>query len=148
MKLLCSDSLAFFLVQLAFIVSNPNISQNSDEPRNVVTPTGLIYTILERGSGPAAQKGDHVHIHEIVSIQGGPVYLDTRDGGEPVRFLLGGQQAIEGVDEGVTGMKVGERRRLIIPPKLSKRSAYPKGLPPDATLVYEVVLIAIEPSPD
>ncbi len=62
-----------------------------------------------------------------------------------MRFLLGGKQVIDGVDEGVTGMKVGERRQMIVPPELSKRNTYPEGLSPKDTLHYDVELVGIEP---
>jgi len=58
--------------------------------------------------------------------------------------LLGGQQVIDDVDEGVTGMRIGERRKLIVPPALSRRSTYPDGLSPEDTLYYDVELIGIE----
>ena len=61
----------------------------------------------------------------------------------PSKFLLGGSQVIAGVDDGVTGMRVGERRRLIVPPSLGKRSEYLANIPPDATLHYDNELLEI-----
>lgn len=112
--------------------------------RNITTPSGLTYTVLEEGTGPVARAGQHVMIHETTWFSDGRVFYTTRNG-RPLRFLLGGGQVIEGVDEGVTGMRVGERRRIIVPPELSRRSSYPEGLSPNDTLHYEVELIGIEP---
>jgi FKBP-type peptidyl-prolyl cis-trans isomerase len=56
---------------------------------------------------------------------------------------LGSNQVIAGVDEVLTGMRVGERRNAIIPPSLSKRSSYPANTPPDATLYYDIELVEI-----
>ena len=110
----------------------------------VTTPSGLVYQIVTHGTGPAAKRGQQVLVHEILSLADGTVIYSTRTNDQAVKFLLGAKQAIDGVDEGVTGMQAGERRKLIVPPKLSKRTTYPKGLSPDATLYYDVELIAIE----
>lgn len=69
----------------------------------------------------------------------------TTEGRAPIRFLLGGKQVIDGLDEGVMGMKVGERRRMVVPPSLSRRSSYPADLDPNAVLYYDVLVVAIEP---
>ncbi len=69
--------------------------------------------------------------------------FSSRDKNTPVTFLLGGNQVISGVDEGVSGMRVGERRMLIVPPKLSHRSMYPPNTPPDSVLHIDVELVQI-----
>ncbi len=114
------------------------------EPRPVVTPSGLSYTVVTPGTGDAAVPGAYVTIHETTSFADGRVHFTT-DGRTPIRFLLGGKQVIDGLDEGVTGMTVGERRRLVVPPSLSKRSSYPADLDPNAVLYYDVLVVAIEP---
>lgn len=111
----------------------------------IVTPSGLSYEIVARGRGPSARPGDHVTIHETTSFADGRVHFST-DGRKPIRFLLGGKQVIDGLDEGVTCMKVGERRRLVVPPALSRRSAYPPDLDPAAVLYYDVTVVKIEKS--
>ena len=110
----------------------------------VRTPSGLVYTVVQPGSGPAAQAGQYVLIHETTTLPDGRVHYSTHTAGQPLRFLLGGSQVIDGVDEGVTGMRVGERRKLIVPPALSRRSTYPAGLSPDDTLYYDIELVGIE----
>jgi FKBP-type peptidyl-prolyl cis-trans isomerase len=110
-----------------------------------VTPSGLSYEVVARGRGPSARPGDHVTIHETTSFADGRVHFTT-DGRKPIRFLLGGKQVIDGLDEGVTCMKVGERRRLVVPPVLSRRSAYPPDLDPTAVLYYDVTVVKIEKS--
>lgn len=112
--------------------------------RTVKTPSGLVYNVVEHGSGPAARAGQYVLIHETTTFADGRILYSSRPGGEPLRFLLGGKQVIDGMDEGVTGMRVGERRTMIVPPTLSRRSTYPEGLSPEDTLYYEVELIGIE----
>jgi FKBP-type peptidyl-prolyl cis-trans isomerase len=111
--------------------------------RAVVTPSGLTYTIVEKGKGRSAKPGNYVTIEETTALADGRVHFTT-DGRKPIRFLLGGKQVIDGLDEGVTCMKVGERRRLIVPPSLSKRTGYPSGLSPDDVLFYDVKVVGIE----
>lgn len=83
-------------------------------------------------------------IHETTTLPSGAV-LYSSHGGRPITFVLGGQQVIAGVDEGVTGMRVGKRRLPVVPPALSRRTAYPPDTPPDATLLIAVRLMAIRP---
>jgi len=111
--------------------------------RTVTTTTGLKYRVVVAGSGPAAHPGQSVRIHETTTLADGTVVYSTRTKNDPLKFLLGGSQVIAGVDEGVTGMKVGERRKLIVPPDLSKRSSYPANTPPVATLYYDIELVEI-----
>jgi FKBP-type peptidyl-prolyl cis-trans isomerase len=109
----------------------------------ITTPSGLAYTVVRQGSGRAAESGRHVTIHETTTFADGRTLYSTREG-EPLRFLLGGKQVIDGLDEGVTGMRVGERRTMVVPPALSRRTAYPDGLSPDDTLHYDVELVGVE----
>ena len=128
---------------LVMLLSNAVGCAGSSKP--IITSSGLVYTIVEQGSGPTARIGQHVLIHETTTFTDGRLLYSTRTAGQPLRFLLGGKQVIEGVDEGVTGMRVGERRKLIVPPALSKRSMYPDGLSPKDSLHYDVELVGIEP---
>jgi peptidylprolyl isomerase len=109
----------------------------------ITTKSGLKYEVTAEGRGPQAKAGDHVRIHETMGLADGTVIFTTRTKGAPIQFLLGGNQAIAGLDEGVTGMRAGERRKMIIPPSLSKRSSYPPNTPPDAVLHYDVELVEI-----
>ena len=120
-----------------------NSSAESD--KKVTTKSGLQYQVIVEGRGPRAKAGAHVRIHETTTLKDGTLIYSTRTKDSPLKFLLGGNQVIAGVEEGVTGMHVGERRKLIVPPSLSKRSTYPKNTPPDATLYYDIELIEILP---
>jgi FKBP-type peptidyl-prolyl cis-trans isomerase len=111
--------------------------------RTFTTKTGLKYQIVVAGNGPAALPGQFVRIHETTTLDDGTWIYSTRTRNNPLKFLLAGNQVIAGVDEGVTGMRVGERRKLIVPPSLSKRSAYPTNVPPEATLYYDIELVEI-----
>jgi FKBP-type peptidyl-prolyl cis-trans isomerase len=109
----------------------------------ITTKSGLQYEVVAKGRGEPAKAGASVRIHETTTLKDGTLIYSTRTTGKPLKFLIGGNQVIAGVDEGVRGMRSGERRRLIVPPSLSKRSSYPANTPPDATLYYDIELVEI-----
>ena len=111
--------------------------------RQVKTESGLIYEIVAKGTGPTASAGQTVRIHETLSLPDGRVIFTSRKNNQTVTFLLGGNQVIAGVDEGVTGMHVGERRKLLVPPSLDGRTFDPKFIPPDAIRHYDIELVEI-----
>jgi FKBP-type peptidyl-prolyl cis-trans isomerase len=110
----------------------------------VTTASGLQFEVLAVGTGAVAQTGQRVRIHETTTLPSGGLIYSSR-GSSPITFLLGGKQVIDGVDQGVTGMRVGERRRLIVPPTLSRRTGYPANTPRDSTLHIDVELVEIVP---
>lgn len=112
------------------------------------TAAALRYRTTAPGHGPGAKAGDTVRIQETVALPDGTVVFESRDKGGPIPFTIGDGHVITGVDQGVRGMKVGERRRLTIPPELSKRTSYPPNVPPDATLRIDVDLVEIVPRED
>jgi FKBP-type peptidyl-prolyl cis-trans isomerase len=109
----------------------------------IKTASGLVYEVVATGTGPAAQRGDTLRIHETLSLPGGKVIFNSREKNQTVTFKLGANQVIPGVDEGVTGMRVGERRKLFVPPSLDGRKLDPQLIPPDAIRHYDIELVAI-----
>lgn len=117
----------------------------SCSPQPIRTASGLVYQVTKKGKGPAATSGQRVSIHETTRLSNGRVLKSTHTQGKPLTFLLGGKQVIDGIDEAVTGMRVGERRTLVVPPRLSRRTSYSEGLKPEDTLNYQVELVHILP---
>ncbi len=115
-------------------------------PATVVLPDGLKYVDLKVGKGPLPQQGQTVTVHYVGKLLDGTKFDSSRDRGTPFSFPLGEGQVIAGWDEGVKTMHVGGLRRLIIPAKLGygEQGAGDK-IPPNATLVFEVELLSIEP---
>lgn len=111
-------------------------------PKLVKTGSGLSYEIVQQGSGAIARPGQTVLIHEILTVDGKQIF-SSRDKNSPVKFLLGGNQVIRGVDETVTGMRVGERRKATVPPALDGRSFDPAFIRPDADRHYDIELVEI-----
>ena len=99
---------------------------------------------LTSGTGPAPKRGDTVTVHYSGWLTDGTKFDSSVDRDEPFSFVLGTGQVIQGWDQGVAGMRVGEKARLTIPPGLAYgEQGYPGAIPPNATLIFEVELLSI-----
>ena len=112
--------------------------------KTVTTPSGLKYTTLKAGKGATPKKGQTVFVHYTGTLTNGKKFDSSRDRGEPFSFKLGEGRVIPGWDEALSTMKIGDRRKLIIPPKLGYGAAGAGGvIPPNATLIFDVELLKI-----
>jgi FKBP-type peptidyl-prolyl cis-trans isomerase len=106
---------------------------------------GLEIKDLRPGTGTEAQAGDSVTVHYVGTLTDGSKFDSSRDRGEGFSFKLGAGQVIKGWDQGVAGMKVGQLRKLTIPPELAYGSrGFPPVIPPSSTLVFEVELLEVK----
>ena len=111
----------------------------------ITTKSGLKYVELKEGTGDAAKAGDQVSVHYTGWLKDGKKFDSSVDRGEPFGFKLGAGQVIKGWDEGVQGIKVGGKRKLIIPPELGYGSRGAGSVvPPNAELTFEVELLKIQ----
>ena len=114
------------------------------DPKTITTPSGLKYTILKVGKGATPKSGQEVSDHYIGTLTSGKKFDSSRDRGQPFSFKVGAGQVIPGWDEALSTMKVGERRKLTIPPKLGYGAAGAGGvIPPNATLIFDVELLKL-----
>ncbi len=112
---------------------------------NTTTPEGLKIEDLTVGSGQEAKSGDTVSVNYTGWLSDGTKFDSSLDRGQAYDFVLGNGNVIQGWDQGVAGMKVGGKRRLTIPPDLAYgANGYPPVIPPNATLTFEVELMAIK----
>ena len=111
----------------------------------IETATGLGYVEIAEGTGAMPKPGDSVSVHYTGWLKSGQKFDSSVDRGEPFVFPIGRGRVIEGWDEGVGGMRVGGKRKLVIPAHLGygDRGAG-RVIPPGATLIFEVELLAIE----
>lgn len=112
-------------------------------PTSRTTADGLNITDLVIGTGPAAMPGDIVMVHYIGKLMNGTKFDSSYDRGEPIKFVLGRHEVIDGWDEGIAGMKVGGKRHLIIPANLAYGDAGRDVIPPNSTLDFTVELFSI-----
>ena len=111
----------------------------------IKTASGLVIEDLVVGNGDVAAAGQKVTVHYTGWLTDGKKFDSSKDRGEAFVFPLGRGQVIRGWDEGVAGMKVGGKRKLTIPPNLGYGARGAGGaIPPNATLVFEVELLAIK----
>ena len=108
----------------------------------VKTSSGLQYWDIKVGTGEEAKAGNHVKVHYTGWLTSGKKF-DSSVGSAPFDFTLGQGEVIKGWDEGVAGMKVGGKRQLKIPPELAYgEDGHPPQVPPNATLIFDVTLVA------
>lgn len=110
----------------------------------ITTSSGLVIEDIIEGAGAEACAGQTVRVHYTGWLTDGRKFDSSKDRNEPFEFLLGGRRVIAGWDEGVAGMKIGGTRKLTIPPQLGYGTRGAGGvIPPNATLVFEVELLAL-----
>ena len=103
---------------------------------------GLEIEVLSEGSGNKAEQGARVEVHYEGRLEDGSIFDASRPRGQTFSFILGAGQVIQGWDQGVEGMQIGEVRRLTIPPELGYGLRGAGGvIPPNATLIFEVELM-------
>ena len=108
------------------------------------TSSGLQYWDIKVGTGRTADRGNTVQVHYTGWLTNGKKF-DSSVGGKPFQFRIGAHQVIAGWEEGVTGMKVGGKRQLRIPPDLAYgKEGYPGAIPPNATLIFDIELLRVE----
>ncbi len=111
----------------------------------MTTESGLRYEDIVVGTGASPERGQEVTVHYTGTLEDGTKFDSSLDRGQPFKFNIGIGQVIKGWDEGVLTMKVGGKRKLVIPPQLGYGARGAGGvIPPNATLVFEVELLGTQ----
>ena len=109
------------------------------------TESGLHYKLIQQGDGEKAEAGKTVAVHYKGMLADGREFDNSYSRGNPIEFPLGMGRVIPGWDEGIQLLKVGDKARLVIPSELAYGSRGAGGvIPPDATLVFDVELMAVK----
>ena len=119
--------------------------EKTEDTKIMTTPSGLKYIDEVSGNGASPMTGQTVKVHYTGWLENGAKFDSSVDRGQPFEFIIGVGQVIKGWDEGVSTMKVGGKRKLIIPSLLGygTRGAG-SAIPPNATLVFDVELLGLK----
>jgi len=132
--------LALAAAAIVYMVKN----RGGSVAQEVKTPSGLKYTDLVIGTGPTPQRGQTLSVHYTGTLENGFKFDSSRDRGTPMEFKFGVQPMIKGWDEGLATMKVGGRRKLVVPPDLGYGRQGRPDIPPNSTLLFDVELLGVK----
>lgn len=121
----------------------PETAPEVDLPAMTQSASGLYLLDLDVGEGEEAVPQQTVTVHYTGWFLDGEKFDSSVDRGETYSFRLGAGGVIAGWDEGVAGMRIGGKRRLVIPPELAYGAAGRSGIPPNSTLVFDVELFGV-----
>jgi peptidylprolyl isomerase len=138
-----SASEAVAIVDRAASTPSNLIAMDSNE-QQITTASGLKYVEITEGTGATPTTGQKISVHYTGTLENGKKFDSSRDRNQPFEFQVGTGQVIKGWDEGLSTMKVGGRRKLIIPAELGYGARGAGGaIPPNATLIFDVELLKI-----
>jgi peptidylprolyl isomerase len=122
----------------------PKVPTTTKKPKIMTTESGLKYVDIVEGTGASPKTGESVTVHYTGTLTNGTKFDSSVDRGQPFKFIIGVGQVIKGWDEGVATMKVGGKRKLMIPSKLAygERGAG-SVIPPNADLNFDVELLGV-----
>lgn len=136
-----------------YLMRNYAASQQPEPPAQAATkqettqvqPGKIQSTDETVGSGAEATAGKKVSVNYVGTLTNGTKFDSSYDRNQPFSFTLGSGQVIKGWDDGVVGMKVGGKRKLVIPADLAYGDSSPSAaIPPNSTLVFEIELLGVE----
>jgi FKBP-type peptidyl-prolyl cis-trans isomerase FkpA len=135
---------AMAVAAVLFIALGSGGSGSSSRTEEVSTPSGLRYIDEVVGTGESPKQGQNVTVHYTGTLENGTKFDSSVDRGQPYTFPIGTGVVVKGWDEGIMTMKVGGKRRLIIPPSLGYGApGRPPKIPPNSTLLFEVELLGV-----
>jgi len=138
-----SKNATWILVAALIFVGAFYVMSNNSQREEVSYPDGLEVAVLEEGSGDSIQNGGIAVVHYTGTLDDGTVFDSSHNRGVPFEFTLGTGKVIQGWDLGVLGMKIGEKRKLVIAPELAYGSIQRGPIPPNSRLTFEVELVEI-----
>lgn len=147
-KFLIAAIIIFLLSEFLIIISPGEIkfidAKNSPTP-TMTSQSKLEIKDLKEGTGKAVKPGDSVVMHYKGMLEDGKEFDSSYKRDKPFETTIGIGQVIKGWDEGVPGMKIGGKRRLVIPAELGYgEQGSPPAIPPNATLIFEMELLEIK----
>jgi len=137
-------ALIFFLLMKPKELTDIDYSENTSQISQFKKMDTVKIDILQEGIGEVSKTGDTLSVHYTGTLEDGTKFDSSVDRGQPFSFTLGQNRVIQGWEQGMLNMKVGEKRRLTIPSSLGYGASGTGGIiPPNATLIFEVELLKI-----
>ena len=137
-------ALLFFLLMKPKELTDIDYSENTSQISQFKKMDTVKIDILQEGTGEVSKTGDTLSVHYTGTLEDGTKFDSSVDRGQPFSFTLGENRVIQGWEQGMLNMKVGEKRRLTIPSSLGYGASGAGGvIPPNATLIFEVELLGI-----
>jgi FKBP-type peptidyl-prolyl cis-trans isomerase len=141
-------SVLFLIVIItSFIIiscSSTKTLEKKEVTNYITTPSGLKYYDIKEGTGMTPRMGQKVYVHWIGTLENGTVFENSYEQKKPIEITLGETDLIKGMQEGLLTMKVGGKRKLIIPPDLAWGDRSFNKIPANATLIFEIELLKAE----
>ena len=114
----------------------PGVNNDNNKMQNENNAGGVANNI--------AKNGDIISVHYTGTLENGVKFDSSLDRGQPFEFTLGGGQVIKGFDKGILGMKVGDKKRIVISPEDGYGNQKAGSIPPNSTLIFDVELLGIK----
>ena len=108
------------------------------------TDSGVGYVTLKPGTGPEVKAGQTIVVHYTGTLKDGTVF-DSTEGRDPAKFKVGTGEVINGWDDAIPGMKIGEKRKIYIPAHRGYGAQQMGKIPPNSTLVFDIEVVKVEP---
>lgn len=126
------------------IMNQPSASEGATMGNVITTTDGLQIQDEAIGTGQEVKSGDTVTVNYLGTLTDGTKFDSSYDRNQPFTTQIGTGQVIKGWDEGIVGMKVGGKRKLIIPPSLGYGDQAAGSIPPNSTLIFEIELLSVK----
>ena len=137
--------LAAVVVAVLAATLSDSVAEDKKDEKVVTTASGLKYVEQKVGDGKEAKEGSSVKVHYTGTLENGKKFDSSLDRKEPFPVTIGKTRVIKGWTEGLQGMKVGGKRKLIIPPELGYgKDGAGDDIPPNATLIFTIELLEVK----
>ena len=137
-------AIVIILALAASVIGYLVLNRRGQVGAEITTASGLKYTDQVVGTGASPQKGQTVTVNYTGTLENGKKFDSSFDHGKPADFKIGVGKVIKGWDEGLMTMKVGGKRRLVIPPKLGYGPEGTPNIPGNSTLIFDIELLGVK----
>ena len=134
-----------FIISMYFVVQLFSKTEQEQNIENLTQMQNVNIEILKEGEGEFSKTGDTLVVHYVGTLENGDKFDSSLDRGEPFEFTLGDHSVIEGWEQGMLQMQVGEKRKIFIPHELAYgENGNPPVIPEKTNLIFEVELLEIK----